>query len=106
MTPKQLYEKMDQVAESQHYSPTERSEALASLLKVAYDGNIPIPVLLTDNGTHPVYFILDAEHPLTIGNRFLICYTSLRKGNRKGFGPDVQKGYVLPRPFHTQQCLQ
>ena len=135
MTPTQLYEKMDQVANATHYSPTERSEALAALLKIAYDENIPFPVLTTDSGTHPAYFVLDNENPMTIGNRFLICFTSMRKadltlkgadttlqgadtGLRKllsilwradtrgfgradtsRFGPDVQKGYALPRPF-------
>ena len=99
MTPNQLYEKMDQVASATHYSPTERSEALAALLRTAYDENIPFPVLTTDSGTHPAYFVLDDENPLTIGNRFLICFTSMRKATTRGFGPDVQKAYALPRPF-------
>ena len=93
MTPNQLYEKMDQVANATHYSPTERSEALAALLKIAYDENIPFPVLTTDSGTHPAYFVLDDENPLTIGNRFLICFYEHEKG---GFNPE-RGGYNTAR---------
>ncbi|MBQ6148456.1 MAG: hypothetical protein IJI83_02805, partial [Oscillospiraceae bacterium] len=88
MTPNQLYMKMDQVASAPHYSPTERSEALAALLKIAYDENIPFPVLTTDSGTHPAYFVLDNENPMTIGNRFLICFTSMRKADLTLKGAD------------------
>ena len=76
MTDKQFWMKSDQIADSKK-TIEEKAEAMAALLKTAYDENLKMVIL--NQGDHHVYMNLDDDHPNTIGNRGLLCYTSKRK---------------------------
>ena len=77
MTDKQFWMKADQISESKK-TIEEKAEALASLLSIAYAEHLKM-VVNYQEGDHLVYLNLDDEHPNTIGNRSLLCYTSKRK---------------------------
>lgn len=76
MTDKQFWMKADQISDSKK-TFDEKAEAIASLLKTAYDENLKIIILYRD--TYQLYLNLDDDHPDTIGNRGMLCYTSKRK---------------------------
>ena len=76
MTDKQFWMKADQIAESRK-SNEEKVRQLAALLKTAYDENLKI--VIANQEDRQVYLNLDEEHPDSIGNRCMLCYTSKRK---------------------------
>ena len=77
MTDQQFWMKADQISDSRK-TIEEKSEALAVLLQTASKENLKMVVIFQE-GDHHVYLNLDDEHPNTIGNRTLLCYTSKRK---------------------------
>lgn len=89
MTEKQFWMKADQISDS-HKTVDEKGEAMALLLKTAYDEKLNM-VIVTD-GNHHVFMNLDDDHPNTIGNRSLLCYTSKRKAQNDLAG--MQRGFV------------
>ena len=99
MTDKQFWMKADQIAESKK-TIEEKADLLAQLLKTAYDENLKLVILY--QGDHLVYLNIDDNHPNTIGNRCLLCYTSKRKADAdlyaRSYG--MEWGYV-----HTQEAL-
>ena len=76
MTDKQFWMRADQIAESKS-NAEEKTRQMTLLLKSAYVENIKL--VIANQGDHQVYFNLDDEHPDTIGNRCMLCYTSKRK---------------------------
>lgn len=76
MTDKQFWMKADQISNSKKRIE-EKAELLAQLLKTAYDENLKMVILY--EGDHQIYMNLDDDHPNTIGNRGMLCYTSKRK---------------------------
>ncbi len=93
MTDKQFWMKADQISESRK-TIEERADLLARLLKNAYDENLKLVVLY--QGDHLMYMNIDDDHPNTIGNRCILCYTSKRKADAdlqaRAYGLDW--GYV------------
>ncbi len=84
MTNKQFWMKADQISES-HKPIEDKEEAMAALLKTAYEENLNIIILYEEKegGTrHHLYMNLDDDHPNTIGNRGMLCYTSKRKAEQ------------------------
>ena|GEM_PF-1138815 len=82
MTDKQFWMKADQISDSGK-TIEEKGKAMAALLKIAYDENLHL-VILTQ-GDHHVYMNLDDDHPNTIGNRSLLCYTSKRRSQEDAY---------------------
>ena len=81
MTKKQFWMKADQIADSKK-TMDEKAEQMASLLRSAYDENLPVVILYeegADGKQRQVYMNFDDEHPNTIGNRVMMFYSSLRK---------------------------
>ena len=81
MTKKQFWMKADQIADSKK-TMDEKAEQMASLLKSAYDENLPAVILYeegADGKQSQVYMNLDDEHPNTIGNRVMMFYSSPHK---------------------------
>ncbi len=96
MTDKQFWMKADQISDSGK-TAEEKAEAMAALLKTAYDSDLKM-VILT-RGNYQVYLNLDENHPNTIGNRGFLCYTSKRKSQEDAFAPfhDLDWGYAPVR---------
>ena len=96
MTDKQFWMKSDQIADSKK-TIEEKAEAMAGLLKTAYDDNLKMVIL--NQGDHHVYMNLDDDHPNTIGNRGLLCYTSKRKSQEDIYSPvyGLDWGYASVR---------
>lgn len=78
MTDKQFWMKADQIADCKK-TIEEKAELMAQLLKTAYDENLKLVILY--QGDHLMYLNIDDDHPNTIGNRCLLCYTSKRKAD-------------------------
>ncbi len=96
MTNKQFWMKADQISES-HNPIEEKAEAMAALLKTAYDENLDMIILYDEEGgtRHHLCMNLDDDHPNTIGNRAMLCYTSRRKAeqDRRSVQNGLHRGY-------------
>lgn len=82
MTKKQFWMKMDQICETKRLSSSEKEERMAQVLKTAYDENLNILGVFNefeDGKAGQLYVNLDEENPLTVGNRFMLCYTCKNK---------------------------
>lgn len=99
MTDKQFWMKADQISESKK-TVEEKADLLARLLKTAYDENLKMVILLLDD--RHFFMNLDDDHPNTIGNRCLFCYTSKQKAESdiRAMAYGIDWGYV-----YTQEVL-
>ncbi len=96
--------KADQISES-HKPIGEKAEAMAALFKTTYDENLNMVILYgeTEDGIrHHLYMHLDDNHPNTIGNRGMLCYTSKRKAEQDR--QSIQNG-LLCGPSSVQDIL-
>lgn len=74
----QYWAKMDRVFDSKSLSSVQKSEELAKVLKIGYEQNLDILCVCneTEEGqAHQMYVNLDEGHPLSVGNRYMLCYT-------------------------------
>ena len=78
MTTRQFWMKMDQVFDTKKLTPLEKEDRMAQILKIAYEENLPILGVFdeAEEGiAHQMYVNLDERNHLTVGNRYMLCYT-------------------------------
>ena len=78
MTTEQYWAKMDQIFDSKSLSSVQKKDELAKVLKTGYDENLDILCVCneTEEGqAHQIYVNLDEDNPLSVGNRYMLCYT-------------------------------
>lgn len=78
MTTKQYWAKMDQIFDSKSLSAVQKKDELAKVLKTGYDESLDILCVCneTEEGqAHQIYVNLDEDNPLSVGNRYMLCYT-------------------------------
>ena len=78
MTAKQYWAKMDQIFDSKSLSPVQKIDEFAKVLKTGYDENLDILCVCNETKegqAHQMYVNLDEDKPLSVGNRYMLCYT-------------------------------
>jgi len=78
MTTKQYWAKMDQIFDSKSLSPVQKIDEFAKVLKTGYDENLDILCVCNETKegqAHQMYVNLDGDKPLSVGNRYMLCYT-------------------------------
>ena len=78
MTTEQYWAKMDQIFDSKSLSSVQKKDELAKVLKTGYDENLDILCVCneTEEGqAHQIYVNVDEANPLSVGNRYMLCYT-------------------------------
>ena len=79
MTNTRFWKELDQVFDSKVLTSTKQEAKMAEVLKKGYDENLNILGVFMEqepDQVHQMYVNLDEENPLTVGNRFMLCYTS------------------------------
>ena len=98
MNTNQYWAKMDRVFDSKSLSSVQKSEELAKVLKTGYEQNLDILCVCneTEEGqAHQMYVNLDEGNPLSVGNRYMLCYTGHSRAIHDTHAPMYPKAALI-----------